>query len=209
MRVMDVHEAFSSPEFNAPKVRTPSKLALVLPILLFIASFGVPAFILLTAIFGSEGQSKQLLAPGAVEFTMAEPGKLAILLETQTTYNGQSYFAAGVPAGTDIRVTEKATGEDIPVSLGGSYSESVGSTRRAGVGKCDIARPGDYVVSITGSVAPHVFLVRRSLLETLGVAIAASVAIALVGIVVSVKWLSVIARRFAAAKQVNLPPVTR
>ncbi len=207
MARMDPHETFSSSGFNAPTPRTPARLLVIAPILLLLASFGTSAYLLYRAIFGSEAQSKQLLAPGIVEFTMEEPGKLAILLETRTSYEGQTYFASGIPAGTAITVVEKASGDVIPVSLGGSYSESVGNTSRTGVGSCRIERPGTYVVTITGPTTPHVFLVRRSLLETLGVAIAISIAIALVGLVISVKWLGVFSRQFAAARAAKMSAI--
>lgn len=198
---MDPHEAFSMSDFNAPPARAPRKIALFLPIGLFIASFAVPACILLAAIFDSDHPSMQLLAPGSAEFTMSEPGTMAILLETRTTYQGQTYFASDVPAGTIIRVTAKSDDSDIPVSLGSSYSESVGSTRRIGVGRCEIPRAGTYVVTIVGPMAPHVFLVRQSLLETLVPSIVLAVVIALAGIITSVSWLSVMVRRFARARQ--------
>jgi hypothetical protein len=151
-----------------------------------------------TALMGGQ----QFQVPGAQDLKVGKPGTYVIWYDYATFYEGRSYqLGDELPNGLVIRVTEKASGQAIPVEQDLGSRETVGELRRRSIAVFKAPRTGSYSIEVSGSFEPRVFRVRRSVTVRI---ILASAVLALANLVgwfggLSIAIVTFLARRRAGA----------
>ncbi len=85
--------------------------------------------------------------PGTETFRVEEAGKLRIWHHDPATYEAGG--PAELPAGTTIKITEKASGKEIPTSPAtASLKVQVGSDARKAWGSFEVPQAGDYSIQV-------------------------------------------------------------
>ena len=134
----------------------------------------------------SFGSGQQFQVPGATTIDVSKPGTYVLWYNHATFFEGRAYnFSDSLPNGLHVRIEERATGREVPMTQGLGGSESSGSEKRSSVGDFEAARPGSYRIEVTGDFEQRVFSVRRSLMSRTLLGIVGLIAMEILGWIVA------------------------
>jgi hypothetical protein len=132
-------------------------------VLFVLCALGAPV-IFVVFFLTSFGSGQQFKVPGATALDVSKPGTYVLWYDHATFFEGRAYQSDDrLPNGLQLRIVERGTDREVPMTQGLGGSESSGSEKRSSVGEFEAARPGVYLIEVTGNFEQRVFSVRRSL----------------------------------------------
>jgi hypothetical protein len=107
---------------------------------------------------------QQFLVPGTNKVHAKSPGTHYLWHDYETIFNGRSYSQANsLPDGMEITLRDPESGEAMPLVAQTSVHMRSGSSQRQSVGYFELARVGDYQLTVDGAFPPRVFSFGKSI----------------------------------------------
>ncbi len=115
-------------------------------------------------VFTQDGGTR-LKAPGSVEIKVEDVGTYTLSNNFSTVYQGKSYSdSSKLPDGMTFLLTNKTTGETVPLTSGMNSTMTSGEEKSCSVGSFEVKAPGKYVLTISGNQKPRIFTFSKSFL---------------------------------------------
>lgn len=165
-------------------------------VILAIGGAGAVALVIKEFPFLQEENGRAVLPP-ALEVKVDNKGTYTVWFHTYTTFDGKVYSSAKeqLPSGARVMITEKESGEELPLMTGVSSSKSFGNDKAIGVGTFQVMKPMTVVVTVSGLPDPMVFSVAPVKLAAVFRLVASVILIALVTFVLAVIALIILLKR--------------
>ena len=168
---------------NKDNIR-PGKVWYIVALIVFLVGVGGGAGIFLTTIFSSIFDGTQFIVPGAITVSIDEPGKYTLWNETSTIFDGQIYSSSTeLPKDLKIEIYEISSGHPIKLKPSWTSSETSGSRKRWSLGNIRFDKASEYKIEVTGDFSDRVFLLRRSVLSNILIAVVISSLLGILGAV--------------------------
>ncbi len=121
-----------------------------LAILIISVGFGTFAWVLYSSFSDMDSRLSQLVVPGSSDLDLKEPGEYTIFYENQTYINGKLYSTGAQIPGLQIRISEKATGQELSTyPTPGGFTYSLGGRTGRSIVAFQVERPGIYQINVT------------------------------------------------------------
>ncbi len=121
-----------------------------LSILIIVVGFGIFAWVLYSSFSDMDSGLSRLVVPGSLDLDLKEPGEYTIFYENQTYINGKLYSTGAQIPGLQIRISEKATGQELSTyPTPGGFTYSFGGRTGRSVMAFRVERPGIYQINAT------------------------------------------------------------
>jgi hypothetical protein len=133
--------------YYGPPPAGPSRAWYGLAIIIFLTGLSLFIMFLLKGILGMTGDMIQVVVPGSRVMELNEPGDYTIFHEYRSVVDGKVYASGAQLANMEIRVIDRASGADLPLSpVMGSSNYSMGGRQGYGVFNFQVSSPGEYEI---------------------------------------------------------------
>lgn len=160
----------------------PGKAWYIVALVVFLVGVGGGACIFIATLFSSIFDGTQFRIPGSITVSIEEPSKYTLWNETSTIFEGQIYSSSTeLPHDLKVEIREISSGRRIKLKPSRASSETSGSTKRLSIGSIHFDKVGVYKIEVTGNFSDRVFLLRRSVLTNILIAIGISSLLGVIG----------------------------